>query len=43
MKKIIIFLTLLFIPFCLNAQAPQIDERINDVYFANGILKKAEH
>ncbi|MDR1285201.1 MAG: hypothetical protein LBJ88_03255 [Campylobacteraceae bacterium] len=37
MKKIISLLIFLF-PIFLNSQVIEIDERINDIYFANGVL-----
>jgi len=42
MKKLLLTI-ILFLPFVLNAQMVTVDEKINDIYFANGILKKAEH
>ncbi|MDR0579009.1 MAG: cadherin domain-containing protein [Campylobacteraceae bacterium] len=42
MKKLFLILTFLFIPFYLNAQTIVIDERINDIYFANGIMNTEE-
>jgi predicted transcriptional regulator len=37
MKKIILTL-ILFLPFIVQAQEIKVDERISDVYFANGIM-----
>jgi hypothetical protein len=37
MKKLLLFLIFLF-PIFLNAQTADIDERKNDIYYANGIM-----
>jgi len=38
MKKLKFILTVILIPLVLNANISSIDERVTDIYFANGIL-----